>query len=233
MPQDDPEADVPLVRQQGDQQLLKALANEGFAGPRYVRFREELARYGISVLQAWMCTGWVFTLTARRGFDLSPTDSELAELAQNGELRWDLATMTVALTLPRFRDQALVGGRWQPTAGASIATYFMGACLNVFPNEYRSHRTAAKRWNRARDLSATWAAEPHGDIDPVLASLHAEEKLRSLDPRTRVIVVLTLQGYAQQEIAEILNMSSAKAVEGVLYRLRQQTKLDRKGEGDV
>ncbi|MFE0332345.1 hypothetical protein ACFW08_37275, partial [Streptomyces sp. NPDC058960] len=78
-------------RQHGDEQLLKALADEGFAGPRYTRFAEELTRYGISVLQGWMSTGWVFALTARLGFPLHPTEREQAELAGNPELRMDLA----------------------------------------------------------------------------------------------------------------------------------------------
>ena len=38
------------VRLAADQQLVAALAEQGFAGQRYERFRDELARYGMAVL---------------------------------------------------------------------------------------------------------------------------------------------------------------------------------------
>ncbi|EMF56545.1 MULTISPECIES: hypothetical protein [Streptomyces] len=63
-----------------------------------------------------MSTGWVFALTARLGFPLYPTEREQADLADNPELCTDLATMTVAQTLPRFRSEAL-GGGWKYTGG--------------------------------------------------------------------------------------------------------------------
>ncbi|MEV6758219.1 sigma factor-like helix-turn-helix DNA-binding protein [Streptomyces sp. NPDC051214] len=212
---------------------MKALADDAFAGPRYARFAEELARYGISVLQGFMCTGWVFVLTARLGFPLHPTEREQAELAANPELRRDLATMTVAQTLPRFRAEALLGGGWKPT-GASLTSYFTGACLRVFPNEFRRYRTAQRRWDRSWELAKAWG-EPRNDAantEAALGAARVQDILRSLEPRPRAVLLLTAQGYSQAEIAEILGFSSAKAVEGVLYRLRQRAKRSGEEEDD-
>ncbi|MEV0226754.1 hypothetical protein [Streptomyces sp. NPDC050704] len=222
-------------RQQADHQLLTVLAACGFAGPRYARFSEELARYGISVLQAWLYTGRIFAATAKYGFPLHPTDAERAELARDSELRQDLANMTVAQTLPRFRDEALIRGGWQPDGGLSLTSYFVGACVYLFPNEYRRHRTAQRQWNQAsaaaKDRSSSLC--DGAETSPFLGRRTVEEELRSLEPRTREIVALHLQSYTHQEIAETLDEPSAKAVEGVLYRWRQQVKRSGKEERDV
>ena len=53
-----------LCRRWADQEVLNALATHGFAGKLYDRFTDELARYGISVLRAWMHSGHIFRLTA-------------------------------------------------------------------------------------------------------------------------------------------------------------------------
>lgn len=59
-----------IDRRMADKQLLQVLAEDGFTGPRYDRFVEELVRYGISVLRAWMHSGYIFKLVAERGYGL-------------------------------------------------------------------------------------------------------------------------------------------------------------------
>jgi hypothetical protein len=97
-----------LQRRLADQKLLQVLAADGFAGPRYNRFVSELAAYGISVLRGWMHSGYVFKLAAARGRDLHPTEWELERLVRDSDVREELANMTVALALPRFRENALI-----------------------------------------------------------------------------------------------------------------------------
>ena len=145
------------VRRLADKELRDELAAHGFSGPKYRRFQEELARYATSVLRAWMYSGYVFKLIADRGFAAYPTDAELEELRRNPEVREDLANMTVAVALPRFREHALIGDGWRHDGGASLATYFMGCCLHVFPNEFRKRRVQQEKWHRqnGRDLATT------------------------------------------------------------------------------
>lgn len=139
-----------LDRRLADQQIVRLLSANGFAGDHYDRFEEVLARYGISVLRGWLYSGYVFKLVASRGFDLKPNELELDELVRDSELREELAMMTVARALPSFRQRALVNDGWRVEGGASIATYFMGACAYEFPNEYRRHRVQQKRWRRGQ-----------------------------------------------------------------------------------
>lgn len=218
----------------GDRKLVEVLATCGFAGPGFDRFRDELARYAVSVLSAWMYSGYVFQLAARRGFALRPTAAELDELHRDSSVRQELAVMIVAVALPAFREHALVGGGWRANGGASLTTYFLGACLTVFPNEFRKHRSQRQRW-QAQDASGQKAAgsRPAAIGDPadlIAGTMRVREDLAHMDPRTRAIVALRMDGYREEEIAELLGEASVRAVEGVLYRLRvRQAKLGSKG----
>ena len=217
-----------------DRKLVEVLRAGGFAGPRFDRFRDELARYAVSVLSGWMYSGYVFQLAAERGMVLRPTAAELDELHRDPSLRQELAVMVVAVALPAFREHALVGGGWRADGGASLTTYFLGACLTAFPNEFRKHRSQRQRW-RAQDDSGQKAAgsgaAATGDpADLIAGTMRVREELARMDPRTRAIVALRMDGYHHEEIAEMLGETSVRAVEGVLYRWRvRQAKLGSKG----
>jgi hypothetical protein len=222
-----------LERRAADQELRDELASCDFDGRRYQKFESELARYGMSVLRGWMYSGYVFQLAAGRGFALHPSDRELEELYRDSDVREELATMTVALALPRFREHALVRGGWRYDGGASLATYFVGACMYVFPNEFRKHRVQVKKW-RLQDNGDPAVSAPQADhiADPaVLAvgNIRVRDDLARADPRERAIIALTIDGYSQDEIVEMLGEQSVRAIEGVLYRWR--TKEKGRGEG--
>ena len=137
---------------------LRYSGRAGSPGPRFDQFRDELARYAVSVLSGWMYSGYVFQLAARRGFVLRPTAAELDEIHRDPRaLRQELAVMIVAVALLAFREHALVGGGWRANGGASLTTYFLGACLTAFPNEFRKHRSQRQRW-QAQDASGQKAA---------------------------------------------------------------------------
>jgi hypothetical protein len=208
-----------------DRELVAVLAASEFEGPRYDMFVTELARYGVAVLCGWMHSGHVFAVSADRGQPLSPNADELEELHRDLDTRQDIASMVVAVALRHFRERALVGGGWKADGGASLTTYFMGACLTVFPNEFRRYRAQRQRWRRqnAADpaiIAAARSAEP-SIAEMVGGTFEVKANLARVDARTRAIVTLWMYGYHQQEIAEMLGERSARAVEGVLYRWRR------------
>ncbi|MGX1913529.1 hypothetical protein ACWIID_32520 [Streptomyces phaeochromogenes] len=217
-----------LDRRMADQQMVRLLSESDFAGTHYHRFEEALARYGISVLRGWLFSGYVFKLAASRGFDLKPDERELEELARDSDLREELAMMTVARALPVFRRRALVEAGWQPDGGASIATYFMGACAYEFPNEYRRHRVQQKRWHRGQatqEITTEDRFVVQGVTEEVLGNLRVLQRLRDIDdPRTQATVALTVDGYTQEEIQQLLDAKSIRAIEGLLYRWRTKAK---------
>jgi len=227
-----------LQRRLADQKLLQVLASGCFAGPRYDRFVSELAAYGISVLRGWMHSGYMFKLTAARGRDLHPTEWELERLVRDSDVREELANMTVALALPGFREKALIGGGWSVDGGASVPTYFMGACVHGFPNQFRSWSRYEQRHDQAARREGTLyppITEPTRDPARIaVGNLRVLDDLNGLDERTAAVVALTIDGYSQDEIAEMLGLPSGRAVEGILYRWRDKAKhaLRRGGERD-
>ncbi len=56
-----------IDRLAGDRDLIGELRRRGFDGPEYQRAAEELVRYGLAVMTAWMHTGTIFEKCARRG----------------------------------------------------------------------------------------------------------------------------------------------------------------------
>lgn len=225
-----------VQRRSADRALLGALAAQGFTGRHYERFEEDLSVYGISVLRGWMHSGYLFKLLGHRGFALHPTDRELEELSTEADARDELANMTVALALPRFRERALIGGGWRWEGGASLSTYFVGACLYVFPNEFRKRRVYHAKWAQALRGEARLApADTDGGSDPA-ELLNGEDRvmarLRRAEPRTRAVLALTLDGYTQDEIAELLDEKSVRAIEGLIYRWRAK-ELRRPSQGDA
>jgi DNA-directed RNA polymerase specialized sigma24 family protein len=81
--------------------------------------------------------------------------------------------------------------------------------------------------------AAAPSAAADGDpADLVAGTMRVQEDLARMDPRTRAIVALRMDGYRQEEIAEMLGETSVRAVEGVLYRWRvRQVRLG-SGGGD-
>ncbi|MEE1782672.1 hypothetical protein PUR71_07010 [Streptomyces sp. SP17BM10] len=217
-----------IDQRMADQRIVELLAQDGFEGPRYDRFVDELVRYGIAVLRAWMHSGYVFKLVAQRGFGLNPHELELEELHRNTDLREELATMTVALALPRFRQRAFVEGGWRLDGGASITTYFMGACAYDFPNQFRQWRTSEERQSRVLGRQKAVYEDPLRTLsvaDEVLGNLRVITDIEGLDdPRVRAAVAMTIDGYSQEEIREVLDAKTVRAVEGLLYRWRTKAK---------
>lgn len=225
-------AEESLLRRRSDHELVEALRADGFQGHEYKIFENELARYGLAVMPSWLATGHVFHLTARRGRPQEPSERELNEFATSPDARDELASAVVAETLPWFRDRALLQGQWSPDGGASITTYFMGACVLQFPNRLRSWRQRQKRWTRQDNADALHLGRGAVDDPATIVAGDAQvmEHLSRLGPRARSIVSAHLAGYSHAAIAEMFGENSARAVEGVIYRWRSEEQTRRRTE---
>jgi RNA polymerase sigma factor (sigma-70 family) len=224
------------VRQHAaDRKLFEVVCAERFAGRRWRRMGDDLVRYGLAVMDAWMRSGYVFSKVDEIGRPLVHTDTEMLELARDRDLREELCAETVARALKNFRDQALAGRGWHPDGGASLTTFFVGACMQAFNNEFRRWSRHERRWGHSRSSEpqnlidrggelAEVQRGPHLFADPARAAAdedHMHRVLNELIDVERAIVVLTDEGYSQEEIGEVLGISE-RAVEGRLYRLRQK-----------
>jgi RNA polymerase sigma factor (sigma-70 family) len=218
-------------RRAADAEMFNAVVAGGFRGRVWQVLGDDLVRYGLAVVEAWLRTGYVFAKALAIGRPMYPTDLELQQLRTDDDLRAELADAVVVVALVQFRDQALAGTGWSPEGGAALNTYFIGGCLRLFNNEFRRWRGLEKRWrmNVSTDPADFLAAEADPVEgrrvqvfdDPARATADHDQvvqALAQLKPREQAIVELYADGYTYDEIAEITG-TTRRGVEGVLYRI--------------
>jgi DNA-directed RNA polymerase specialized sigma24 family protein len=205
--------------------LFAELAAAGFAGAMYDRVADRLASYGYQVLRAWIRTGDIFALCAKkriRGLPASASwdgwaDDDIEDLVQD----------TVVHALSKFRRDALAGKGWRPDGGASLTTYFAGACMFAFATVYKNHHNTRRR--HAQAVAAARQAQPAQVPDvaeAVVDQAAAAEHLAAIaDPRLRLAIQLAADGYGHAEISNLLaDGTTPRAVEAMLYRYRKQAR---------
>jgi DNA-directed RNA polymerase specialized sigma24 family protein len=205
------------ARMQADRELRDALAAEGFAGPAYAVFEEDLASYGYQIMKAWLKTGYIFSLCRQSGLGL------VSKLVPVGD-RDDLAQETVAAALEVFKRTGLQQGRWRPEGGASLRTFFIGALCHQFANIWRKRLRTWSVPTLPLEAVPPGAASPGpGPEDLAVQRDEIRRGLASIESeRTRAAIVLAAEGYEHEEIAEVLGPGvTERAVEGYLRRHRR------------
>jgi DNA-directed RNA polymerase specialized sigma24 family protein len=217
-----------------DLELYDELALSNFSGPGYALFAKQIAGYGLGVMRAWIVTGQIFSECAKQGCRLS---IELEPRAEHDVS--SLANDTVASALIDFREKGLRGGGWQPEAGRSLRTYFVTGCVYAFPNIYRSWQRERERWRRT--VGMNFPPDEAGIFDTagptdvaaeVLLRLEVDAVYAGLPAKQRTMLLLHSRGYTHAEIAELMGEKSPRAVEAVLYRVRQANQNSSGGEGE-
>ncbi|MFF4237808.1 RNA polymerase sigma factor [Actinomadura geliboluensis] len=203
-----------LWRLSADLQLTKALEGSEFADQRWSVVEDALIEYGYQVMAGLLRTGYVFTRCREAGLVLPSRairDDDVDDLAQE----------TVIDALHTFQ-QGLVRGRgWERAGGASVRTYFARGLLLQFANIWRRRlRNEAVEETDLDDLAEVAALEP-GPAEVCADRTEIRRGLAELEPRTRAVVVLTDEGYTQEEIADVLGVT-VRAVEGLLRRHRHR-----------
>jgi DNA-directed RNA polymerase specialized sigma24 family protein len=207
------------IRLAWDTKAWEAVAADRFSGLRYDRLIDQLIRYALPRMEAVIGSGRIFSLCNGRNAQIrlwSPQD--WTTLHRDHE---EMANSAVAMALKRFHRSAEEGHGWSPTGGATLATYFMGMCIDEFPNQFRAWLST----NRKRALEAL-VREPIPSSCPALDGAEvAREEMRQLlsllKPPQRTAIYLQAQGYNQKEIGEWMGRS-VRAVEGLIRRGRRQ-----------
>lgn len=209
-------AEQHLDRLAADVQLRDRLMFSEYAGHDWEIFRSALAAYGVQVLVAWCITGKIFvechkvsfTIT-RRQRTITPDDA------------MELAGETVAEALVFFRESVLIPGKWDPTKGASLKTFFVGACKLRFPGVYR-------RWEKERRPIST--EETVDNVQDQAASSRPDfpilllQELESIqDKIVRQGLILEAKGFTRAEIAEVLECNE-KTIENRMLRYRDSSR---------
>jgi DNA-directed RNA polymerase specialized sigma24 family protein len=219
-----------LARRLRDVEILNDLALTNFAGPGYEMFAAELCAYGYPVIMSWLRRGVIFKLCTEKGRPIMASDEERAELADSYEERLELAMETTARALNYFRQEVLLKGGWKLHGGATLTTYFVGACLLAFPNIYRQWQRQRQRWNAGQvraqmnDPDASFFLNDRVGSDPAEEVIRQDvivRALRSMPRQTMEAAALVLAGRSYEAAGEQLGISP-RAVEGLLYRCRRE-----------
>ncbi|SER25064.1 helix-turn-helix transcriptional regulator [Actinokineospora terrae] len=200
-------AEDAAARRRADIALCAYFREQKYQGPDWECFVHHLLAYGLGRTR--------MRLAARA---LLPGRSYSGPAGAPGDLD-ELASDIVLAGFALFVKKGLVESGWSPHGGASLATYFDGACKLVFKSQYT-------RWceRHRRDATVDIAG-----LDEVLAdtSPHADSSDlldRLLDILTEVettIFLLISEGFSHTEIAAHLDLTP-RAVEGRVTRARQK-----------
>ncbi|MFF3634093.1 RNA polymerase sigma factor [Streptomyces sp. NPDC002250] len=219
-----------------DARLVQALRERDFAGPLYERFADELRRYGWPVMMSWNVSGEIFHQCRLIG---RPVGAKLIVPSWDRQDCIDVANETVAAGLALFRSKALVERRWQQHLGASLRTYFVGACLRAFPpiyaawsrvrrDELRHTATEEEELTRRIDLATPYTHDP---CDAAVLQQEIRRVMSEIDdPNLRAGVVWLAAGYSQSETAAMIGLTR-KSLERRLSRLRAKLKQDGGNKG--
>ncbi|MFG2010785.1 RNA polymerase sigma factor [Micromonospora sp. NPDC048868] len=196
---------------EGDRLLVARLAKNNFAGPEYDLVAERLVIAGHRYCRSWIKSGKM----SRKCREVGRPVGVLPEGVDRQDVD-DLATDTAVEGAALFRRVALIGGRWRPDGGASLLTYYIGACIQVYPGIYRKwHREYRRR--HPVEVREELPEAGHGGVEDYIvltAALTAE-----LDEATWVALKMRAEGASYADIAEMLGRTP-KAVENLLRRGR-------------
>ncbi|MEV6281074.1 hypothetical protein [Nocardia sp. NPDC051832] len=216
------------ARLDADAELFDMLWDAGFEGPVWELFAQEMCRYAIPVLLAWMSSGHIFTVV-RSKIPLRPSEQEIRRFATDGELRDGMADTAVAVALHRFKQRSRKNQSWSRTGAASLTTYFVNGCVYAFAEEFKKYRGVEER-RRLSDLAAIQEelARPiqgrycEDFAQRVVDDAVVTELMDTLAPRDRNIVWGKASQMTNNEIAQMFGEKSGRAVEDRWSWLRKQ-----------
>ncbi|MGV9271220.1 hypothetical protein ACWDRR_42030 [Kitasatospora sp. NPDC003701] len=221
------------ARLAADAEIVRRLRQVGFTGEPHQKVMGQLMQYGWNVITPWCATGTIFRQA--RAFGRPVPEAMITTLDRDDS--HEIATETVLAGARLFHRHALVKGSWNPEGGASLTTYYVGACLLTFKAQYqRWHRRhiAPRNHLAGDDAEQVLAALPdQRAVDPlkavVLRSQVTEALSRLTDPKVREGLVLRAAGYTQAEAAESVDLGT-KAFESRLGRARARLRNDSASE---
>lgn len=203
-----------------DQELVEGLRVNGFQGRGYDLFREQLVTYGLAVLPSLIKTGKMQRLCSAKGRPVGAVPPSAGP-----QDYYDLAVDAAMDGAVLFHRAALVGGTWSPDRGASLLTYYIGACIQVYPTVYRRWFRTHMRWSTAElmaEPAEQISAEPNQEIVALRLLLQsAMGRLHSVDERAYIAITMKAQGYTHPLIAQALGCPS-KSVDRLVSRGRRK-----------
>ncbi|GAB2512562.1 RNA polymerase sigma factor [Nocardia heshunensis] len=213
-----------------DQELFELVRKAGCAGLAWKLLADRLVRHGLAVLGPWIRSGWIFVVAEQKRMPLRPTPQE--RLLVETRFAEDFVQETVTRALERFRRNIIDGVGWDPDQGSSLASYFIGACVLAFVEQFRRSRRTGDLYQFQVVSTVSIVSEDGPDLMAVLAStedvagsvverLAFRSRLEGLSERDRGLVWGKAMGLRGSEIQHLFDFPSVKAVEQRWARLKR------------
>lgn len=190
----------------GDIEVVEALKAARWAGDDWDFFADVLATYGLGVITGWLMTGKLNQKCREKKVSFTPVPEWVAGVSNECQI---IAAEVVARAIHQFQTKILPRGMWNPSRGASLATYFIGQCLfQVGP--------AVRAWEAERDgalpsshedlemLAPEQGDTAHQDALRQMAAVQLLDKV--LEGDSRRALEMEWLGYSREEIAEELGI---------------------------
>lgn len=200
-------------------ELADAIVRERLTSAESTLVREYFWIVGFKAVKKLLRTGEMAHACLEKGHPVTFKFDDRRLLTESKDLRDELTAEVLLYAVPLFFRQLQ---HWRPDGGASLTTYFVGACIRIFKAAYSS-------WSKSRERkwinSARLAEAPFDPSHAFTEQVAIEESIRQVfalaKPSQRPVLALLYSGYSQVEAAEKLGLS-ARAVEGRMYQLRKR-----------
>ncbi|SRR6266487_1102173 len=213
-----------------DQGRVNEIVRLGIAGKSFPDLLGELAEYGFAVMMAWMRTGTIFVRCSAIG---RPVRQVNRTLDLTPEARRTISNATVSSAIQLFAKNAVIAGKWQPEQGASLKTFFIGACILTFTNEFNRWANEQRRWANQHYLAPNPEADETyrpgravGSFDPTAEEIINTEAEHALllnikDQQTRTLAYRIGRGETFSEAGAAVGLSEG-AARNRIRRLRHK-----------
>ncbi len=227
------------LRIQQEAARIAELALDGFQGPAYEIFENDLCRDSMPILRGMLRNGEIARLSQRRftergiTFFVDPEDAHL--LHSSPDARDEIAVDTIMRALKTFRGKALLNGAWSPQyqgpkGPCSLTSFFIGQCIWEFRRVYLlwTHERAqrARQEIALHDVEAFFRllrAPGHlAEPETILFGGAFMDFLAEQPEQTQAVIRLTVAEYRDTEIADALG-STPGSVRTRRHRFRQAT----------
>ncbi|GII85635.1 hypothetical protein Ssi03_36250 [Sphaerisporangium siamense] len=241
---------VRQARREVDQKIVDRVRKDLEAGndDLFKRLTNRLLGYALPILSAWVGSREIFgkvnTLRQQANRTLVQRGARQMPLIRSNNDDWqawskdDIDQIVIDLVdegVTRFR-RTVEAGQWDHSRGASLNTYFIGACLLSFEKVYRRWRKQKRldRYARGVGLIEDLALiepvfQPAFGRAPESQAVMVDEITRAMatikDLQVRQLLWYQMQGYTQKDAAALVGLSP-KAAEGRLGRIRRRLAAD-------
>lgn len=193
-----------------DHRWLEEVRRAGFSGKLYENGADLLFAAAVQKVKGRILAGEMMAASAKIGRPVTISEDGLRQLracpADLEALTWDV----VGRAWTRFHRDALVGGGWDPSRGATLAGYLQGACAQEFKNAYQKWLPKFLKRDLILVDPITLSDFLRGAAAPRSSSFRIDDDAQALldhfELSVQQVVVLAAIGYNKKETAAILGI---------------------------